>query len=123
VPLVYGPQFAQAGLVARILLPGIIAYSMMPTLANFFSQQLGQPRIPLIFSSLSTVLCAAITVVTLPRLGILGGAFATSISYVLAFGVAAAYFVRRTHIAPLRLFTFSRSDLRPYRSLLSDKIG
>lgn len=123
VPLVYGAKFAQAGLVARVLLPGIIAYSMMPTLSTFFSQQLGQPRVPLIFSSLSTVLCAIITVVTLPHLGIMGGALATSVSYVIAFAVAAAYFLRRTRMNPLRLFKLSRNDLLPYRSLLSGKIG
>ena len=122
IPLVYGPKFAQAGLVARVLLPGIVAYSMMPTLATFFSQQLGQPRIPLLFSTISTVICAGTTVALLPHFGILGGAIATSVSYVFAFGAAVVYFVRRTKIDPLRLFTLTRSDLRPYQALLSRKL-
>lgn len=119
VPIVYGKQFAEAGLVSRVLLPGIMAYSMMPTLATFFAQQLGQPRIPLIFSTVSTVLCGTITVLALPHFGIVGGALATSVSYVVAFAAAAAYFVHRTRIAPSRLFTLTRSDLRPYRSLIA----
>lgn len=119
VPLVYGTQFAHAALVARVLLPGIIAYSMMPTLATFFSQQLGQPRIPLIVSSLSTIVCAGMTVVLLPRVGIVGGAIATSVSYCIAFAVAVTYFVQRTHIGPRRIFTLSRADLQPYRALLA----
>lgn len=123
VPIVYGKQFAEAGLVSRVLLPGIMAYSMMPTLATFFAQQLGQPRIPLIFSTVSTVLCGVITVLALPHFGIVGGALATSVSYVIAFSAAAAYFVHRTRIAPLRLFTLTRSDLRPYRSLISSTIA
>lgn len=123
VPLVYGHQFAAAGMVSRALLPGIMAYSMMPTLATFFAQQLGRPRIPLIFSTVSTVLCGGLTVVLLPHFGIVGGAVATSCSYVIAFTAAAAYFVHRTHIAPLRLFKFTRSDLRPYRLLLSQTLG
>lgn len=123
VPLVYGKQFAEAAVVSRFLLPGIMAYSMMPTLATFFAQQLGQPRVPLIFSSVSTILCGAITALTLPHFGIVGGAIATSVSYIAAFSAAAAYFVQRTKIKPLRLFTLSRSDLRPYRTLLSATIG
>lgn len=121
IPLVYGKTFAEAGTVTRVLLPGIIAYSVMPTLATFFSQQLGMPRLPVIFSSLSTIICAGVTLALLPHFGILGGAFATSISYVTAFVAAAAYFVRRTRIKPQRLFTLSRSDLHPYRSLFHRK--
>lgn len=123
VPIVYGPAFAQAGTVARLLLPGIVAYSMMPTLANFFSQQLGQPRLPLVFSSTSTVVCAIATVLMLPHFGIAGGAIATSLSYTVAFIAATTYFVRRTRIRPLRLFTFTRADLHPYRSLIASKAG
>jgi O-antigen/teichoic acid export membrane protein len=123
IPLVYGRQFAEAGLVARLLLPGIIAYSMMPTLATFFAQQLGQPRIPLIFSSVSTVLCAVITFLTIPHFGILGGAMATSASYCVAFTAAATYFVRRTRIAPRWLFALTRADLEPYRSLIARTAG
>jgi O-antigen/teichoic acid export membrane protein len=122
IPLVYGKQFAHAGMVARVLLPGIIAYSMMPTLATFFSQQLGRPRIPLIFSTLSTILCAVLTVLLLPHFGIVGGAIATSFSYCIAFTAAVVYFVRRTRIAPLRLFTLSAGDLAPYRALLTHRL-
>jgi O-antigen/teichoic acid export membrane protein len=122
VPLIYGKQFVQAGTIARLLLPGIIAYSMMPTLGTFFAQQLGKPRIPLIFSSLSTMICAAMTVVLLPHFGIAGGAVATSISYCTAFAAAVTYFVHRTRIAPRRIFTLSRTDLEPYRALLSRRL-
>lgn len=118
IPLVYGAKFAGAGIVARVLLPGIIAYSMMPTLGTFFSQQLGQPRTPLIFSSCSMILCAVLTVVMLPHFGILGGAIATSVSYCIAFTAAAAYFMRRTGISPQRLFRMTRGDFEPYRSLI-----
>ncbi|HKU67694.1 MAG TPA: oligosaccharide flippase family protein [Candidatus Baltobacteraceae bacterium] len=122
VPLVYGKQFAQAGMVARVLLPGIIAYSMMPTLATFFSQQLGQPRLPLLFSSVSTVLCAGLTIVLIPHLGIVGGALATSVSYCIAFAAAVTYFVHRTRIGPRRIFALSRSDLEPYRALFTRRL-
>lgn len=122
VPLVYGHAFAFAAVVTRALLPGIVAYSMMPTLATFFAQQLGKPRIPLIFSIASTTICAVATAIMLPRFGILGGAVATSISYVVAFSAAAIYFIRRTGIAPHLLFTLTRGDLRLYQTLLSRRV-
>jgi O-antigen/teichoic acid export membrane protein len=118
IPMVYGKPFAASGMVTRLLLPGIIAYSVMPVLARFYTQQLGNPRIPLVFSTLSMVLCAVMTVVLLPHFGISGGAVATSVSYMTAFSASAIYFVRRTGIAPHRLFAFTRGDLVPYRSVV-----
>lgn len=119
VPIIYGSQFAAAGTVARVLLPGIVAYSMMPTLGTFFAQQLGQPRVPLIFSTVSMILCGVLTVALLPHFGIVGGAIATSVSYCIAFAAAVSYFVHRTQIGPRRIFTLSRTDLEPYRALFS----
>jgi O-antigen/teichoic acid export membrane protein len=118
IPIVYGKSFAAAGTVSRFLIPGIIAYSVMPVLARFYNQSLGQPRVPLIFSTLSMVLCAVMTILLIPHIGIIGGAIATSVSYMTAFTASAIYFVRRTGIAPHKLFAFTRGDLVPYRSVV-----
>jgi O-antigen/teichoic acid export membrane protein len=112
--LVYGSAFRDAGNVIRMLLPGIMAYSAMPVLATFFQQQLGRPNIPLTFSALSTVICAVLTYVMVPRWGIVGGAFATSVSYIVAFAAASAYFIRRTKIPARRLFLAGLRDLAAY---------
>lgn len=118
VPRIYGSAFDQSVVVTWLLLPGIIAYSMMGSLSTFYIQQLGQPRTPLIFRTVSTVICAVATVLMLPRFGIAGGAIATSISYWVSFALSAGYFVRRTGTAPSKLFCLGKSDLVPYRSLL-----
>jgi len=119
VPAIYGRAFAPAVAVTQLLLPGVIAYSGMGALSTFFSQQLSEPRLPLIFRLLSAVICAGVMFVALPRFGIRGGAIGTSISYVLTFGLAAAQFCRRTGIPPQRLLVFGRSDVHPYRATLS----
>lgn len=118
VVLVYGKAFAAAGLVVRVLVPGIIAYSMMPSLATFFSQQLGKPRIPLLFSTLSTIICAGVTAVLLPRIGIVGGALATSVSYVAAFTLACVYFLRITPVRAKSLFVLSAQDISLYKGVM-----
>jgi O-antigen/teichoic acid export membrane protein len=118
VPRVYGRAFEQSVVVTWALLPGIVAYSMMGSLSTFYTQQLGEPRLPLIFRLITTVICAVVTVLLLPRIGIVGGAIATSISYLVSFALSAGYFVRRTGTAPSKLFCLRKSDLIPYRSLL-----
>ena len=112
--IAYGHQFAASGPVIRVLLPGIIAYSITPVLSTFLSQQLGRPMIPVIVNTIATVVCASVTYLTIPRWGIVGGAFATSISYTFAMLAQAAYFVRRTGVPWSRLFVPDMADLRAY---------
>jgi O-antigen/teichoic acid export membrane protein len=116
---IYGAPFAAAGNVVRMLLPGIVAYCLMPLLATFFTQQLGRPSIPLALSAISTVLCAAATAALLPRYGIIAGAAATSASYVTAVAIGAVLFVRRTGISPAALFILNGDDVRRYAQLFS----
>jgi O-antigen/teichoic acid export membrane protein len=123
VPLVYGPAFAYGAVITVALLPGILAYSMMPALASFFQQQLGRPRLPFYFSALSAVVCAVATALTLPRFGVIAAAVATSVSYSLAFSAALLYFVRCTGTSGARIFALSVDDLRPYYSLIATAVG
>lgn len=119
ITLVYGPNFAAAGIVLRVLMPGIVAYCIMPLLATFFTQQLGRPSIPLMLSAISTALCAGVTAVLLPRYGMVAAAAATSVSYVAAVGIGAVLFMRRTGLSPLRVFILNGDDMRQYLHLLA----
>ena len=123
VPLIYGPAFAYGALVTIALLPGIVAYSMMPALAAFFLQQLGQPRLPFYFSALSAAVSGVVTALALPHFGIIAAAVATSFSYSIAFIAAALYFVRRTGTGLGRIFALSTDDLRPYYVLLTSAVA
>ncbi len=118
IPLVYGRAFSGAVIVTELLLPGMVAYSMMGALTTFFSQQLGEPRLPLYFRLASAIICGVVTVLTIPHIGIAGGAIATTVSYLVTFAAAVVHFCRHTKISPKRLFLLSRDDVRPYFALL-----
>jgi O-antigen/teichoic acid export membrane protein len=119
IVLVYGAQFAEAGTVLRLLLPGIVGYCLMPLIATFYSQQLGRPTVTLVLSAISTVVCAAVTAAFIPRYGMAAGAVASSVSYLVAVAIGAAMFVRRTGISPFRTFVLTRDDLRAYGRLFA----
>jgi O-antigen/teichoic acid export membrane protein len=119
IVLVYGPQFAEAGLVLRLLLPGIVAYCLMPLLATFYSQQLGRPEVTLVLSAISTVVCAAVTAAFIPRYGMAAGAVASSLSYMIAVAIGAALFIRRTGVSPLSMIVLTREDIRAYARLVA----
>jgi O-antigen/teichoic acid export membrane protein len=116
---IYGQAFAGAGAALRFLLPGIIAYSMVPFFNAFFTQQLGKVNVPLVISSVSAFLCAVITFATVRHWGIVGGAFATSVTYVGALVANALLFTKETRVPIKSLVTFRQEDVRPYATLLA----
>ena len=118
IVLVYGPAFEPAGAVVRYLIPGIIAYSAMPFLAAFFTQNLGRPTTILATETIAMCVCAIGTVLTVGRFGLVAGAVATSVSYVAALAIVLSLFVRESKLPLRALFTFERDDYRAYNDLV-----
>lgn len=117
ITLIYGQPFAQAGDVLRVVLLGSVAYASMPFLGTFFAQQLGRPGIMTTLGSISMVICAAIAILTIHRLGIVAGALGTMLSYLTAFAAAVYLFVRLTGLPLRKLFLFDTQDWQEYRNL------
>lgn len=119
VQFVYGARFAQSGIALRWLLPGIVAYCVVPFFAQYFTLQLGRPAINTAVIGTSTLVCAVVTVALARHFGIVAGAIGTSLSYSAAFTICAIIFCRRAHVPFLELLTVRRSDLQQYTALLS----
>jgi O-antigen/teichoic acid export membrane protein len=97
----FGEPFAPTGGLLRILLPGIVAMSGKTALGSFVLLALGRTRALLAVHIASTVACAIICVVGLPRYGLAAAAFATSVTYCAVFPAVAWLAVRGG--LPLRL--------------------
>jgi O-antigen/teichoic acid export membrane protein len=96
-----GEPFAPTGDLLRILLPGIVAMSGKTALGSFVLLALGRTRALLAVHVASTVACAFICVVGLPRYGLAAAALGTSVTYCLVFAAVAWLAVRGG--LPLRL--------------------
>jgi O-antigen/teichoic acid export membrane protein len=118
IRLVYGPAFTGAGPTLRLLLPGILSYSVMPFFGQYFIQQRGKPLLTMTVSAVSAAICAAVTLLTIHKLGILSGALGTSVSYSMALAFAVAYFSAEAGKPARSLLTFNKDDIRPYTTLL-----
>jgi O-antigen/teichoic acid export membrane protein len=124
IDLVYGGRFSAAGPLLRILLPGFVLYGSDATLSYFIAARAGRPGLLLGFQSLTFVLCAALTLLGISRLGLAGAAWADTIVYVLAFSLKAGYFVRLTGVSPLALLCARPSDVpAQLRTRVSRLIG
>ncbi|MFL5679357.1 MAG: polysaccharide biosynthesis C-terminal domain-containing protein [Chloroflexota bacterium] len=93
VRLVYGSQFADAGVALRLILPGVVAYSVVAVLSRYIVGQ-GRPGVGtlvLVTGLAANVVC---NLILIPRYGIVGAAAASSISYAVTAVLTLAVFRR-----------------------------
>lgn len=118
VHIVYGSRFDPAALPLRMLLPGIVAFASAGTFASFFIFQLGRPAI---VTAVNIVMIAAqmlACIVLVPRYGLAGAAFSSSVTYVIGALISTIVFWRLTGVSPRRVWLISRSDLASLRNIL-----
>jgi O-antigen/teichoic acid export membrane protein len=106
IELLYGPSFADAGSVLRVL-----AWSVVPfAIASLFAQVLFAANLAVLdlrVNIISIVLCAGLNVVAIPRWGALGAAAATLLSAV--FYACMQYLYVTTRVTkPSLLGTFAK---------------
>jgi O-antigen/teichoic acid export membrane protein len=111
IDLVYGTRFNESGNVMRLLLPGVIFYSADGMLSYFISVKSARPGLLLGMECATLVLTAAITFLSISRLGIYAGALAHTISYLVSYSVKVAIFVRLSGIRPLDVLLPRPADL------------
>ena len=115
--LIYGEVYRPALVPLRILLPGVLAYGLAGIFSAFFTNQLGRPRVALCISLMAMLLNILVCLVLIPQLGIAGGAWATTISYLVAIGVLIGIFLKQTKLSWREVFWLNRDDWADYRKL------
>jgi hypothetical protein len=79
----------------------VIFYSADGMLSYFISVKSARPGLLLGMECVTLVLTAAITFLSISRLGIYAGALAHTVSYLVSYSVKVAIFVRLTGLRPL----------------------
>jgi O-antigen/teichoic acid export membrane protein len=118
VRLLFGEAFLPAVPALRLLLAGMIPMSVAGVIANYYTLNAKRPQVALIVTGISAVTCAVISVVLVPRIGILGAATGTTASYAMSIAFMIVYFSRETKISIPRVLFPQREDIRSYRALL-----
>ena len=114
LPFVLGAAYAPAIPVLGALLPGVLAYGAASALSAYFTNHAGRPLIPAALAGLSLLINIFLSMLLIPRWGMMGGAFATSISYVFSIGASGWIFSRMSGLP------FHSLLLPDWRSLLDD---
>ncbi|HSL33753.1 MAG TPA: polysaccharide biosynthesis C-terminal domain-containing protein, partial [Candidatus Limnocylindrales bacterium] len=110
VRFVYGPSFADAGVALRLIIPGVVAYSVVAILSRYLTGR-GRPGTGTLVLLLGLATNVAANLVLVPRFGINGAAAASSLSYGLTAVVILVVFLRVSGRGPAETLVVRRSDL------------
>jgi O-antigen/teichoic acid export membrane protein len=117
VRALYGNAFEPAVGPLRILLLGIVPWSVAGLTSSYFTLNAGRPQYGLWTTCAAAVACGVLSLICVPRLGIAGGAIATSATYALSVVFDLFYFSRATGVGISRIVLPQAEDLRTYRKL------
>jgi len=111
VPLVFGRDFAPAGRVLLLFLPGVVLLTAGKVLAPYICNR-GRPILATHISLGALAITLALNVLLIPSCGIAGAAIASSVAYG-ANGIASALVFARMSGRPLRaLVSFPHHDVK-----------
>jgi O-antigen/teichoic acid export membrane protein len=111
VRIVYGSPFTDAGVALRLILPGIVAYSVVAVLSRYIVGR-GRPGVGTFVLLTGLLLNIAANLILVPRFGINGAAASSSISYGLTAVLTLTVFRRLSGRGVAETLIIRRSDLR-----------
>lgn len=117
VGLLYGRAFLPAVTPLRILVLGVVPWSAASIMSSYFTLNGRRPQVALCTAGASALACAVIALILVPRIGISGGAIATTITYAGSVLIMSAYFSKQTNIPISRVLFFQPEDFQGYRRL------
>jgi O-antigen/teichoic acid export membrane protein len=121
VRFVYGSAFSDAGVALRLILPGIVAYSVVAVLSRYIVGR-GRPGVGTMVLLTGLVLNVVSNLILIPRFGINGAAASSSISYGLTAIVTLAVFHRLSGRGVVETLVIQPSDVRALRRMLGASV-
>jgi O-antigen/teichoic acid export membrane protein len=94
IPRLLGAAYAEVLPALALLLPGVALYGAASALSAWFTNHAGRPLVPALLALASLVFTVVVSLLAIPVLGMLGGALATSLSYVATMALGGWLFMR-----------------------------
>jgi O-antigen/teichoic acid export membrane protein len=117
LPWVLGPEFRAAVRPFWILLPGVIAYSVVLSVAQYL-QGAKRPQLNTLVSLVGAALTLALNLALIPRFGAEGAAVAFSVTFAVSAGVAVWAFLSVAGLRLRQLLVPRRADWEPLGRVL-----
>ncbi len=106
----YGPPFREAGLALQVMLPGVVAYSVVAILSHYIIAS-GAPGTATAVLLVGLAVNLAANLVLIPQLGMVGAAASASISYATTAALTVIAFSRLSRRSIGETLVVRRSDV------------
>lgn len=110
IPLLFGSRFAPSVTPLLLLLPGVVAFSVVNVLGSFVTG-IGRPAHVMVVSLVGLAVTAPLDLLLIPAVGIEGAALASSVSYTAAALAMLWFFVHHSRVGVRETLLLRRSDL------------
>jgi O-antigen/teichoic acid export membrane protein len=117
IKLFFGITFLPSLIPLLILLPGIIALSVSKVLTADLAGR-GKPQYGTYSSFVSLLLNILLNLWLIPRWGISGAAFATTVAYILSTLLVINFFIKISNKSYFEILVIKKQDLQEYRKIL-----
>lgn len=114
--LLFGSQYKASSLPLKILMPGIVFLSVDRILSQDLAGR-GKPEMSMYTSIVTIVLNIILNIIFIPKYGLAGAAFSTSVSYSMAFFIKVIIFNRLTNQKFSSILIMNRQDFALYQKL------
>mgnify|MGYP001073997991 CR=1 FL=1 len=121
VPFLYGKDFTGSVIPLLSLLPGILIYNLGKVLANDLAGR-GRVDINMVITGIGTGINLIANLLLIPRLGALGAALSSTLSYSLVTLLFVTRYVSLTQIRWVDLFLLQKSDIKLVKRAIIDLI-
>ncbi|MGZ3903049.1 MAG: oligosaccharide flippase family protein [Bacteroidia bacterium] len=110
IPFFFGNKFSGSSHLFKILLTGIVPFSVTTILSSYFGGR-GKMKINLYCSIIGFVFCLLFDLILIPVYGNTGAAIATGIAYTLSTLYIVFVYLKETNSTPSKLLLISKSDV------------
>lgn len=117
IKLLFGPEYNESSTILKILLPGIILFSVDRILSNDLAGR-GKPELNMYTSIFTVISNILLNILLIPIIGISGAAISTSITYTLSTIIKMKLFKNHTGIKYSKFVLLQREDFLLYKELL-----
>jgi len=111
LPLVYGDAFRGSIAPLLWLMPGVVAIGSAFILAAYIAG-IGKPQINSYILFVGLLATVTLDLVLIPRFGIAGAAFASTLSFLISTGLTLWFFMRNSGIHIQNIFLLTPEDIR-----------
>jgi O-antigen/teichoic acid export membrane protein len=114
VHVLYGNAFLPVVPAMRVLIAGVFALSLGSPMSTFFTIRLARPGVAFTLASISAIVCAAVSVLLVRRIGLVGAATGSTLGYAISQSLAVWYFSRTSRIAVPTIVLPKAGDVQSY---------